>query len=119
MDIWALGVIMVETYTRRHFLRSEKPDIISQLQSFNEVEIPNDSIDDIQAQHLLLKVLKKNPLDRANIVTVLVRIFIILAFLLALNVIVLAVVFTKTLKFKCCSHCSAIHICAVEWTHNN
>ena len=42
-----------------------------QLASYAELEVPKDVVDDIQARHMLKKVLVKNHLDRANVQAVL------------------------------------------------
>jgi serine/threonine protein kinase len=72
MDTWALGVIMVELFTSKQMLRSNNPDSMRQLQSYEEISVPPSMIDDIQAQHLLSKMLRRNPFERANITTTLV-----------------------------------------------
>lgn len=77
MDVWALGIILAETFTRRHFLRSDKTDIMTILLSFNEIDIPRDTIDDTQAVYLLSKIFKKNHMDRCNINAILRSAFLV------------------------------------------
>lgn len=71
MDIWALGLMFVEMFTGQPFLRVDRVDGIQQVQTYNEIAIPSNMIDDVQARHLLTKMLHKVPMERANIVAVL------------------------------------------------
>ena len=72
LDVWALGASLVELFIRRHFMRSDRPENMEALRSFSEIAVPESQIGDPQAVHLLQKILRKNPLDRANVVTILV-----------------------------------------------
>ena len=44
---------------------------MQQLASYAELEVPKDIVDDIQARHMLKKVLVKNALDRASVQAIL------------------------------------------------
>jgi serine/threonine protein kinase len=75
-DIWALGAILIEMFTRKHFKRihadaseEERRRLMNDLQ--RNVDIPAEVNDD-QAQHLICKMMQINALDRASILKVLV-----------------------------------------------
>ena len=70
LDMWAFGLIIFELFARQPFF-SDKPDTMQQLASYAELEVPKDIVDDIQARHLLKKLLVKNHADRASVQAVL------------------------------------------------
>ena len=70
LDMWAFGLVLFELFARVPFF-SDKPDTMQQLASYAELEVPKDVVDDIQARHVMKKVLVKNHLDRANVQAVL------------------------------------------------
>ena len=70
LDMWAFGLIVFELFARQPFF-SDKPDTMQQLASYAELEVPKDVVDDIQARHMLKKVLVKNHLDRASVQAIL------------------------------------------------
>lgn len=70
LDMWSFGLIVFELFARQPYF-SDKPDTMQQLASYAELEVPKDIVDDIQARHLLRKVLVKNHIDRASIQAVL------------------------------------------------
>jgi len=70
LDLWAFGLIIFELFARQPFF-SDKPDTMQQLASYAELEVPKDVVDDIQARHMLKKVLVKNHLDRASVQAIL------------------------------------------------
>ena len=49
---------------------------LPQIASWAEIEMPKDVVDDIQARHMLKKVLVKNHLDRANVTAILKHAFL-------------------------------------------
>ena len=98
LDMWAFGLIIFELFARQPYF-SDKPDTMQQLASYAELEVrraahatpraqrlnatpasaaqvPKDIVDDIQARHLMKKVLVKNHLDRASIQAVLKHAFL-------------------------------------------
>jgi len=70
LDMWAFGLVVFELFARQPFF-ADKPDTMQQLASYAELEVPKDVVDDIQARHMLKKVLVKNHLDRASVQAVL------------------------------------------------
>jgi len=70
LDMWAFGLIIFELFARQPFF-ADKPDTMQQLANYAELEVPKDVVDDIQARHMLKKILVKNHLDRANVQAVL------------------------------------------------
>jgi len=70
LDMWSFGLIVFELFCRQAFF-ADKPDTMQQLASYAELEVPKDVVDDIQARHMLKKVLCKNHLDRANVQAIL------------------------------------------------
>merc|ERR1712070_972440 len=67
MDVWSMGTIMVEVFTRRHFLRAERPDTLKSLIQPAGLTLPLDQIDDPQAAHLISQMLARNLADRASV----------------------------------------------------
>ena len=70
LDMWSYGLVLFELFARQPFF-SDKPDTMQQLASYAELEVPKDIVDDIQARHLLKKLLVKNHADRASVQAVL------------------------------------------------
>ena len=75
LDMWSFGLILFELFARQPFF-SDKPDTMQQLASYAELEVPKDVVDDIQARHMLKKVLVKNHLDRASVQAILKHAYI-------------------------------------------
>jgi len=70
IDLWGLGLIVFELFSRQPYF-SDKPDTMQLLANYSELEVPKDVVDDIQARHLLKKVLVKSHVERACIQSVL------------------------------------------------
>ena len=70
LDMWSFGLVFFELFARQPYF-ADKPDTMQQLASYAELEVPKDIVDDIQARHVLKKLLVKNHVERANIQAVL------------------------------------------------
>ena len=70
MDMWSFGMVIFELFARQPFF-SDKPDTMQQLANYAELEVPKDIVDDIQARHVLKKLLVKHHVERANVQAVL------------------------------------------------
>ena len=70
IDMWGLGLVIFELFSRLPYF-ADKPDTMQQLANYAELEVPKDIVDDIQARHVLKKLLVKNHVERANIQAVL------------------------------------------------
>ena len=70
LDMWSFGLVIFELFARQPYF-SDKPDTMQQLASYAELEVPKDIVDDIQARHLLKKLLVKNHVERGNVQAVL------------------------------------------------
>jgi len=66
LDMWAFGLVIFELFARQPFF-ADKPDTMQQLASYAEIEVPKDVVEDVQARHMLKKILVKHHFDRANI----------------------------------------------------
>jgi N-acetylneuraminic acid mutarotase len=70
LDMWSFGLVFFELFARQPYF-ADKPDTMQQLASYAELEVPKDIVDDIQARHVLKKLLVKHHVERANVQAVL------------------------------------------------
>ncbi|KAJ3417645.1 hypothetical protein HDV05_000102 [Chytridiales sp. JEL 0842] len=67
VDMWSLGCIVFEMYTRRPLLSNmTEPQMLEFLTDQNPIEIPSSLVEPIQARHLLASLLSKDPGQRKS-----------------------------------------------------
>ncbi len=72
MDVWALALLLVESFIYAPFLRTDRSNAIEKLQSSEPVHLPVQLIADPQAVHVLTDMLRKASHQRIDITAVLV-----------------------------------------------
>ena len=77
MDVWALGMILWELFTNEPFFAGCSDDVVLQvLATTTPLDVPQSRIYDVQAQHLLMKILSKRPKERCGLSDVLKHAFL-------------------------------------------
>eukprot|EP00301_Raphidiophrys_heterophryoidea_P002815 c11300_g1_i2.p1 GENE.c11300_g1_i2~~c11300_g1_i2.p1 ORF type:complete len:1154 (-),score=303.16 c11300_g1_i2:140-3601(-) len=71
MDVWALAIMMVESFVYTSFLRADKAHVFEKLQSSEVVHIPLHLIEDPQAVNLLSEMTRKQTHERIDVKAIL------------------------------------------------
>ena len=78
MDVWALGLVMYELFTNEPYFAGCSDDVALQvLASAAPLEIPMARVSDLQAQHLIAKLLVKPPKERAGVEAILKHAYLV------------------------------------------